>query len=100
MELFNALYDAIAAGGIAYFLDFRSVALNNLNQLKLFYMLANQTIQDSLTIFDETPFISSQALPVSILNTESDVLLTTFQQLTANMFSLQIKFIQNTSYIN
>jgi hypothetical protein len=100
LEWFTALLNSLAEGGIEYFLDFRSVALNNFNQLQLFCLLANQTIQDSLATFDETPFISSQVLPISILNIESNVSFSTFQQLTANMFSLQIKFIQNTSYVN
>jgi hypothetical protein len=47
--------------------------------LKLFCLLANQTIADSLVNFDETPFISSQALSPSVLNIESNILATTFE---------------------
>ena len=99
-EWIYALNEATSTGGISYFLDFRFVAASNFILLQLFCGLANQTIQDSLAIFNKTPFINTQVLPSSIINLKSQALATTFQQSIANSFSLQIAFIQAMSYGN
>lgn len=99
-QWFDALLESVSTGVAIRFLDFRLVASSHFVQLKSFCSLANQTIQDALAIFDNTPFLSSQAVSVSTLTIESNALITTFQHLTEDIFTLQIRFIQNTSYGN
>lgn len=99
-QWFAGLLQSLGNGGLAYYLDFRYAALTQFHQLKSIRELTNKTIADALVIFNDTPFLSSQILPNSTLNIPSNALITTFQSLTRDTFSLQLKFLRKTSYGN